>query len=194
MFPVVAPLVIDISSDGTIAFIGEDFLFMCNVLGGPNNEFQWTLNSVILPDETMSTLQLTNVAVNDAGVYSCIVSNSAGENSSETELFIAPNIITSPQDMTANATENVTFTCVADGAPVPNITWEYAGIDDNDTPSTSDDSGNEFSMDTVVSLTTVNSTLTLEASFFNYGEYRCVATSDPLMLNVSATAVLYGKT
>ena len=194
MFPAVAPLVIDISSNGTIAFIGEDFLFMCNVLGGPNNEFQWTLNSFIQPNKIMSTLQLSNVAVNDAGVYSCTVTNSAGEDiSSETELFIAPNIIASPQDMTANATDNVTFTCVAEGAPVPNITWEYAGIDDNDTPSTSDDSGSEFSVDTVVSLTTVNSTLTLEASFFNYGEYRCVATSDPLMLNVSPTAVLYGK-
>ena len=193
MFPVVAPLVIDISSDGTVAFIGEDFLFMCNVLGGPNNEFQWTLNTVFLPTETISTLQLTNVTVDDAGVYSCTVTNSAGEDSSETELFIAPNVITSPQDMTANATDNVTFTCVAEGAPVPNIMWEYAGIDDDDTPSTSDDSGSEFSVDTVVSLTTVNSNLTLEASFFNYGEYRCIATSDPLVLNVSATAILSGK-
>ena len=193
MFPAVAPLVIDISSNGTVAFIGEDFLFMCNVLGGPNNGFQWTLNSVILPDETMSTLQLTNVTVDDAGVYSCTVTNSAGEDSSEIELFIAPNVITSPQDVIANATDNVTFTCVAEGAPVPNITWEYAGIDDNDTPSIGDDSGSEFSVDTVASLTTVNSTLTLEASFLNYGEYRCIAISDPLMLNVSTAAILSGK-
>ena len=193
MFPAVAPLVINISSDGTIAFIGEDFLFMCNVSGGPNNEFQWTLNSVILPDETMSTLRLTNVAVDDAGVYSCTVTNTAGESSSETELFIAPNIITSPQDITANATDIVMFTCVAEGAPVPNITWEYAGIDDDDTPSSGDGSGSEFSVDTAVSLTTVSSNLTLEASFFNYGEYSCVVTSDPLMLNVSATAILSGK-
>ena len=116
---------------------------MCNVLGGPNNEFQWTLNSVIITTETMSTLQLSNVDVDDAGVYSCIVSNTAGEDSDETELFIAPNIIVSPQNMTVTTTKTIIFICVAEGAPVPNITWEYAGA--GDISSSSDSSDSEFS-------------------------------------------------
>ena len=120
MLPAVAPLVDEIAPvDSMIAVVGEDFLFMCNVLGDPNNEFQWTLNSVIITTETMSTLQLSNVAVDDAGVYSCIVSNTAGEDSDETELFIAPNIIVSPQNMTVTTTKTIIFICVAEGAPVP---------------------------------------------------------------------------
>ena len=157
-------------------------MLTCKVNGGPNNIFQWGPN---LSNETMSTLILTNVTVNDAGIYNCTVSNEAGNADAETELFIAPNIFTPPEDMFVVLSDNVTFTCIAEGAPVPNITWVYEG------------DGNDSLMIniTVNSTTTISSTLTIEQIMFNsYGIYRCVATSNSSEFReVSASATLYGK-
>ena len=165
-----------------VADVGSDVVLTCNVNGGPNNVFQWGPN---LPNETMSTLTLTNVTVNDAGNYSCAVSNDAGSDEAETELFIAPNIITPPEDMFITLSDNVTFTCVAEGVPVPSIRWEYVG------------NGNDTLMmnNTNDSTTTVSSTLTIEQiAYDSYGVYRCVAYSNSSEFReVSANATLYGK-
>ena len=178
MFLTVSPLA-SISPAFPVAAVGDDVVLTCNVNGGPNNIFQWGPN---LPNETMSNLTLMNVTVNDAGMYNCAVSNDAGNADAETELFIAPNIITPPEDMFVALSDNVTFTCIAEGAPVPNITWEYDGD--------GDDSLMINSM--VDSTTTISSTLTIEQVMFNsYGIYRCVANSNSSEL--SANATLYGK-
>ena len=201
-----------ISPDITIADIGVTFMFTCNVMGGPNNVFEWQLNSVTLTNETMDTLLLTNVAISEAGTYTCIITNDAGEETLEAELFIRPNIITSPQDMEVNVNETVSFTCEAEGAPVPDIQWEYVG-DGESTPSTNTSSGSgsvsntsassgsgSFSLGTInvtMNENFVTSILTLDPVMYDdYGLYRCVATSTALMVDLIAEsdiATLTGK-
>ena len=198
MFHAVSP-VGSISPGNTIAMVGGTFMFMCNVLGGPNNTFQWKLNYHLLPNEMMDTLLLTSVTVSDAGIYSCVVTNDAGEDATESELYVSPNIITSPQDVEVDMGVSVTFTCVAEGAPVPDITWEYVGdgeegSDSGQVASTgsslgvTDASGNE---------TTLTSTLTIDpVQYDSHGLYRCVANSSALMMDLvdeSDIAVLTGK-
>ena len=203
-----------ISPDITIADIGGTFMFICNVMGGPNNVFEWQRNSVTLTNETMDTLLLTDVTISEAGTYTCIITNDAGEDTLEAELFIRPNIITSPQDMEVNVNETVRFTCEAEGAPVPDIQWEYVG-DGESTPSTNASSGSGSSSNTSASsgsgsssntsassgsgsfsLSNINVTmnensvtsiLTLDPVMYDdYGLYRCVATSTALMVDLIA--------
>ena len=189
-----------ISPDITIADIGGTFMFICNVMGGPNNVFEWQRNSVTLTNETMDTLLLTNVAISEAGTYTCIITNDAGKDTLEAELFIRPNIITSPQDMEVNVNETVSFTCEAEGAPVPDIQWEYVG-DGESTPSTNASSGSgSFSLATInvtMNENFVRSILTLDPVVYDdYGLYRCVATSTALMVDLIAEsdiATLTGK-
>ena len=183
-------------------------MFTCNVMGGPGNVFQWQLESTVLPNETMDTLLLSNVTVSDAGSYSCVVTNDAGEDTAEYVLFIEPNIITSPQNEEVDVAVSVVFTCVAEGVPVPSIAWEYVGDGEG---SGDEGSGGEGSgsgqplvsgsslgeIDATVNGTIVTSTLTLDpVQYDDYGVYHCVATSTVLMLDfiaVSNTAVLTGN-
>ena len=86
--------------DFAVADIGQDFELLCDVDGGPNT-FEWEKISVKLFGETSNTLQLADVAVTDAGLYQCTVTNMAGSDSNTTGVHVAPNIITSLQNVTA---------------------------------------------------------------------------------------------
>ena len=96
-------------------------------MGGPNNNFEWEKDSVTMIGENNNTLQFSEVAASNAGLYQCTVTNAAGNDSDSTQLYVAPNIITGPENMTAVVGEIITFSCVAEGAPVPAIVWEYDG-------------------------------------------------------------------
>ena len=196
-------------ADMVVADVGGEVNLMCNVQGGPNNIFVWKKDSEVLENETTDTLQLTNVAVSDAGVYTCTVTNAAGYSSDYTQLYIAPNIITAPENETASVSESVTFSCVAEGAPVPDIVWEYEGP-----PSTEESSGSASGsasassstsgssdtsvpgeVNTTVNGSRVTSMLTIyPVQYNNYGVYRCVANSISLVRSTSTEAVLHGKT
>ena len=173
-------------------------MFTCNVLGGPDNTFQWQLGSNALPNEITNTLLLSNVTVSDAGSYSCVVTNEAGMDTAEYELFIEPNIITSPQDEEVDVGVSVVFTCVAEGVPVSSIAWEYVGDGEGPVGGQAPVSGSSLGeIIAIVTGETVTSTLTLDpVQYDDYGLYRCVAISNILMMNLTAvsdTAVLTGK-
>ena len=180
----------------TVGFVGGYIQFTCDVSGGPNNTFQWGPE---LPNETMSTLMLVNLTVYDADTYYCTVTNAAGNTTAYTELYIAPNIITPPQDMFAIVPANVTFTCVAEGVPLPFIIWEYFGPNNSDpiildsSASGDLDSGGSGSGDVLEY--NVTSTLTIDpVTYDSYGEYVCGAFSNSSeFTNVSSGAILHGK-
>ena len=187
-----------ISTDNTVATVGGSFMFTCSVLGGPNNTFQWQLESTVLPNETMGTLLLINVTVSNAGSYSCVVTNDAGEDTAEYELFIEPNIVTSPQNGEVDVAVSVVFTCVAEGVPVPSIAWEYVGDGEGSDGGQPPVSGSALgAINEAVNGAIVTSTLTLSpVQYDDYGLYHCVATSSILMMDftaVSDTAVLTGE-
>ena len=206
-FPATVAPSVELVPDIAVADVGGEVNLMCNVQGGPNNIFMWKKDSGLLENETTNTLQLTNVAVSDAGVYTCTVSNAAGDGSDYTQLYIAPNIITAPENETASVYESVIFSCVAEGAPVPDIVWEYEGPPSTEESSSSasgsassstsgsSDTSVPGEVNTTVNGSTVTSMLTINpVQYNNYGVYRCVANSSSLMRSTSAEAVLHGKT
>ena len=63
---------------------GDSLSIKCSAEGGPDNIFQWSHNGSVLANGTTSTLVLniTAVAVENLGNYTCMVTNAAGSDSS----------------------------------------------------------------------------------------------------------------
>uniref|UniRef100_A0A8C9R6U4 Hemicentin-1 n=1 Tax=Scleropages formosus TaxID=113540 RepID=A0A8C9R6U4_SCLFO len=73
------------------------------------------------------TLRLMHAAVEDAGRYTCVVSNIAGEERKnfDLEILVPPSIAGdgTVEDVKVKESQNVTLTCEVTGNPVPEVTW-----------------------------------------------------------------------
>ncbi|KAK2908097.1 hemicentin-1 isoform X2 [Channa argus] len=73
------------------------------------------------------SLRLMHAVVEDAGRYTCVVSNSAGEDRKDFDLdiLVPPSIVDEGTLVDAKVKEkhNITLTCEASGNPVPEIKW-----------------------------------------------------------------------
>ncbi|XP_076007425.1 hemicentin-1 [Genypterus blacodes] len=73
------------------------------------------------------SLRLMHAAVEDAGRYTCVVSNSAGEERKnfDLDILVPPSIVDEGTVMDTKVKErhNITLTCKASGNPVPEIRW-----------------------------------------------------------------------
>ncbi|XP_062857960.1 hemicentin-1 [Trichomycterus rosablanca] len=73
------------------------------------------------------SLRLTHASVEDAGRYTCVVSNVAGEDRKNFDLdvLVPPSIVNEGgmQDVKVKEGQNITLTCEVTGHPVPEITW-----------------------------------------------------------------------
>uniref|UniRef100_A0A8C3YS46 Hemicentin-1 n=1 Tax=Catagonus wagneri TaxID=51154 RepID=A0A8C3YS46_9CETA len=77
------------------------------------------------------TLRLMQTKIEDAGQYTCVVRNAAGE---ERKIFglsvlVPPHIVgeNTLEDVKVKEKQNVTLTCEVTGNPVPEITWQKDG-------------------------------------------------------------------
>jgi len=58
--------------------VGANVTLSVSATGSPAPNYQWKFNGNLLPGATAATLPLTNVQPGDAGIYTVVVSNSAG--------------------------------------------------------------------------------------------------------------------
>ena len=71
----------------------------------------------------MDMLTLTDVDALTGGIYTCVVTNAAGNDSDGTFIFIAPYFVIEPiGEKTANGS-SVTLQCVAEAFPSPSYQW-----------------------------------------------------------------------
>ena len=102
---------------------GVDVTLNCSVLGGPLISYQWLFNDIDTDGENSSTLTLTSVNASDGGEYTCVVSNTAGNDSASSRVFIFPYFTIAPEDMESSSGDNVTLTCEAEAFPDPSYEW-----------------------------------------------------------------------
>ena len=144
-------------------------------LGGPSVFFQWLMDGSNLEGETYSTLMLRDVNASTGGVYTCVASNSAGNNSADMSVFIAPYFITEPKDVGGLNGTMASLTCLAETFPSPSYQWFREGRSLREGLSASFEM---LSFDPLV--------------FGDEGEYFCnVSSQDRLVQSLSAT--LSGK-
>ena len=61
---------------------GDSLSIKCSAEGGPDNVFHWSHNGRVLANRTTSFLNMTALAVENLGNYTCVVTNVAGNDSS----------------------------------------------------------------------------------------------------------------
>ena len=121
----VSPIaVISPSSINQAHQFGDDATLQCTSMGGPGNTYQWLLNGSNIVGETSGTLTLANVTAANGGEYTCHVSNTAGNDTDSTYVFIAPYFTTQPMDIAVHIESSGNLSCVAEAFPYPEYQWE----------------------------------------------------------------------
>ena len=60
---------------------GDNLTLTCTASGGPSNMFCWVKDGDDITGSTDSMLNLTDVTVDEGGLYECVVNNDAGYSS-----------------------------------------------------------------------------------------------------------------
>ena len=106
---------------------GHTIQFEVVAQGTPPLNYQWHVNGTNrLQDATNRVLVLPNVAVNQAGAYSVVVSNRYGTTTSVEAVLsvvIAPSIAEQPQDLTVTNGQTAVFFVVALGSSPLALQW-----------------------------------------------------------------------
>nr|XP_012329179.1 leucine-rich repeats and immunoglobulin-like domains protein 1 isoform X3 [Aotus nancymaae] len=107
----------------------------CAATGHPNPQIAWQKDGGtdfpaarerrmhVMPDDDV--FFITDVKIDDAGVYSCTAQNSAGSISANATLTVleTPSLAVPLEDRVVSVGETVALQCKATGNPPPRITW-----------------------------------------------------------------------
>ncbi|XP_065179022.1 hemicentin-2-like [Sycon ciliatum] len=154
--------------------LGGVLSLLCNVSGHPRPNVTWLHSGRILSQQIgSSTLRISPVSGDNAGVYTCRASNPSGTASNSTIVDVqeAPVITTALEDVAVQLEGAARRTCVCRGEPQPTLQWYHNGVLVQSNPSV------EIQTDTSVE-DTVSSTLTvLRVTAADYGHVRCTFTN-----------------
>ncbi|XP_069332142.1 leucine-rich repeats and immunoglobulin-like domains protein 1 isoform X6 [Eulemur rufifrons] len=111
----------------------------CAATGHPNPQIAWQKDGGtdfpaarerrmhVMPDDDV--FFITDVKIDDMGVYSCTAQNSAGSISANATLSVleTPSLAVPLEDRVVSVGETVALQCKATGSPLPRITWLKGG-------------------------------------------------------------------
>ena len=92
--------------------------------------YQWNFNNTPLSNATNSTLVLTSVQTNQAGIYSVVLVNSYGTTTSSNAtltVLTLPFITTQPQSLAVTVGQTATFSVVPGGTAPLTYQWYFNG-------------------------------------------------------------------
>ncbi|KAM7409728.1 hypothetical protein PAMA_001291 [Pampus argenteus] len=121
--------------------LNESIQLLCHVRGTPTPTIQWLKDGeVISPGNTGyrispdgSTLSVTGAHTTDSGKYTCVATNSAGEEDRIFNLNVyVPPVIKGKSETVEKLTtvldSSVNIECVATGSPPPQLNWLRNGL------------------------------------------------------------------
>ncbi|KAH7713692.1 Protein HIM-4 b [Aphelenchoides avenae] len=119
------------------AIQGSDQTIPCEVSGSPAPKVEWSKNGVPIDaslshsSDNVHFLHLRNVNTTDAGRYTCIASNRAGDarHSVVLSVLVPPTIQDAERILKVNENGVLAMDCIVDGLPPPKITWRKDGKD-----------------------------------------------------------------
>jgi hypothetical protein len=110
--------------------VGGNATFSVSATGTAPLSFQWSKNGVSIPGATSGTLTLSNVQPTDAGNYTAVVGNVAGNTTSNAATLtvnVPAAISAQPISQTVNAGTAATFTAAATGTAPLTYQWRKDG-------------------------------------------------------------------
>ena len=105
---------------------GENVSFTCTSMGGPKNIYSWAKSGENIANDSVVTL--IGIDASSGGVYTCTVSNFAGNDSATTTLYVAPYFVTHPENVETSNSSEVNITCEAESFPSPQYVWLKNGV------------------------------------------------------------------
>ncbi|CAK1589082.1 unnamed protein product [Parnassius mnemosyne] len=148
---------------------GSSVSILCRILKGkPTPTIYWSFkhdkNDVFDNiEEHTENLYIENVNLGMVGTYKCIAKNEIGKDNHVVDLVVeyAPVIKDSKhKKLIQKIGQQTTIKCLADGVPIPDVTWSLNGIEISD--------GHQYRIYR-------DNTLKFKASVKNSGEYTCAA-------------------
>uniref|UniRef100_A0A3Q2YR82 Hemicentin 1 n=1 Tax=Hippocampus comes TaxID=109280 RepID=A0A3Q2YR82_HIPCM len=120
--------------------LNESIQLACHVQGSPSPTIQWLKDGEVInnagnkdlisPDGSILTVTATHTT--DSGKYTCVASNSAGEEDRIFNLNIYPPVIEGNSEIVEELTtvldSSVNIKCVATGSPAPQLNWLRNGL------------------------------------------------------------------
>ncbi len=122
---------VTVSVANTNATAGTDVLFTTTVTGDPPFGFRWYFAGGLIAGANTNSLVVTNIQFNQAGVYQCVVTNSAGAATNSITLNVVPpmppSVTVAPVSATDVAGDFVTetFTATATGSDPLRFQWYF---------------------------------------------------------------------
>ena len=108
--------------------LGDNATLECNGSGGPGNAYQWQKDGLNQSGENSDILSLQGVTAFTGGLYSCVVSNAAGDINASTHFFVAPYFLEQPMEgVLTSAGSTFNLSCVAAAFPSPLYQWVHEG-------------------------------------------------------------------
>ena len=122
-----APAITQQPASITNAF-GGTAVFSCAATGPLPMTYQWFQNSTNLTGQTSPALTLTNLQLQNVGIYQVIVGNDFGSiTSSVAVLHLSPGMVTQPTNQTVMPGSATSFTALANGEPPLTYQWQLNG-------------------------------------------------------------------
>lgn len=131
--PAASP-VITVQPAGQSVTVGANVVLNVTASGNPTPAYQWRKDGVNIGGATISSFTLNNVQLTDAGSYSVVASNSAGQATSDAAVLTvntvtaAPAITLQPASQTVTAGGSVSFSVTATGSPAPTCQWRKNAV------------------------------------------------------------------
>lgn len=117
--------------------IGDALILECLANANPRPKIQWLHNSILLKSSTRyrfvgflsSHLQIVDVDLADAGIYTCRVENEHDSVDSSATVVVSapPKISRVPHASLVQETNDAEFECSAEGVSNPRISWYKNG-------------------------------------------------------------------
>ena len=126
---VVPPLITNQPAGQTVA-VGTNVTFSAGVSGTAPFAFQWLFNGTNIAGATTNPFTLSNVQTNQTGLYSVVVTNFAGTNTSvgaQLTVLIPPAITNQPAGVKVVVGTNVSFQVGAAGSAPLAFQWLFNG-------------------------------------------------------------------
>ncbi|XP_062439497.1 neogenin isoform X2 [Rhea pennata] len=116
---------------------GQNAVFPCVAVGFPTPYIRWTRNEEELITEGYErflllaggSLEIREVAEDDAGTYSCIADagNETAEAQAELTVQVPPEFLKQPTNIYAHESMDIVFECEVTGKPTPTVKWVKNG-------------------------------------------------------------------
>ncbi|XP_022248096.1 Down syndrome cell adhesion molecule-like protein Dscam2, partial [Limulus polyphemus] len=190
------PLSVEMYPRRQVIDIGKSASFNCSISGQPISSIEWRKDQRPLEGETRrhlvsrTVVQISSVVRDDRGMYQCFVKNDWESLQSAGELSIGvdePSLQEKFPEQTLQPGPPLSLRCVAQGSPLPQVTWSLDGMSLPESPRLR--MGDYVTRhQRVISYVNISDVLPEDG-----GTYTCKATNDGGEVTYSAKINVFGE-